>query len=257
MINRRALDTFVIFKAHNKTVKIILILLFFLGLYGNANAVEFSSGSAKVNLIELYTSEGCSSCPPADQWLSKLKNENGLWEKFIPMAFHVDYWDYLGWKDAFAEAKHAVRQQNYASHRHVSSVYTPAVMLNGRGWRGWRFFNDHNKKSEQKPGVLTASLTNEKLNVTFSSNKTSHSPLILNVALLGTNLKSHVIAGENEGEFFTHDFVVLKHIQQKSERVNQWQLEHSFQKTKATAIAIWINQKGDPTPIQATGGWLN
>jgi len=68
-----------------------------------ANPVlEFSSGTNHVSLVELYTSEGCSSCPPADRWFSELKRDDGLWREFVPLAFHVDYWDYIGWQDRFA-----------------------------------------------------------------------------------------------------------------------------------------------------------
>src|SRR5436309_15974793 len=62
----------------------------------------FESGPQKVRLIELFTSEGCSSCPPAEAWLSKLKSDPRLWKDFVPLAFHVDYWDHLGWRDPFA-----------------------------------------------------------------------------------------------------------------------------------------------------------
>jgi len=67
-------------------------------------AVTFTSPSQQTTLLELYTSEGCSSCPPADQWLSTLKNNPRLWKEIIPVAFHVDYWNDLGWKDEFSRA---------------------------------------------------------------------------------------------------------------------------------------------------------
>ena len=240
-----------------------LILFCFLFIVENAEAIEFLSGVEKVNLIELYTSEGCSSCPPADKWLSKLKNEKGLWKQFVPLAFHVDYWDYLGWKDKFADSKHAVRQDNYANRKFVSSVYTPAVLLNGRGWRGWRFFNDHNETHTEKPGILKASITNNTLNVIFSPTSKLPTPLILNITLLGTNLKSRVTSGENKGEYFSHDFVVLMHKQVEEERIKnnnsaKWNILNFLQpqQFEADAIAIWITRSDDPTPIQATGSWL-
>jgi hypothetical protein len=62
----------------------------------------FESAPNKVHLLELFTSEGCSSCPPAEEWLTKLKQNPGLWRDFVPVAFHVDYWDHLGWRDRFA-----------------------------------------------------------------------------------------------------------------------------------------------------------
>ena len=78
---------------------LIIIFLLFQGL----NAINFKSPENKVSLIELYTSEGCSSCPRADEWLNKLKEHKNLFKTFIPLAFHVTYWDFIGWKDSFGK----------------------------------------------------------------------------------------------------------------------------------------------------------
>src|SRR5258707_11357310 len=75
----------------------------------------FESGRTKTHLIELFTSEGCSSCPPAEAWVSKLKDEPRLWRDFVPLAFHVDYWDRLGWRDPFAAKQWTARQYDYSS----------------------------------------------------------------------------------------------------------------------------------------------
>jgi len=72
--------------------------------YTLAETLSFNSGESQNTLIELYTSEGCSSCPPADKFLSDYVKSKDLWTQYIPLAFHVDYWDYLGWKDVFASA---------------------------------------------------------------------------------------------------------------------------------------------------------
>jgi hypothetical protein len=67
-------------------------------------AKVIQSSANQVALIELYTFEGCSSCPPADAWLTSLKTDAGLWKRWVPVAFYVDYWDYLGWDDGFAKS---------------------------------------------------------------------------------------------------------------------------------------------------------
>src|SRR6266581_8918944 len=67
----------------------------------NAASFEFHSGETRTSFLELYTSEGCSSCPSAEAWLSRLKESSRLWKDLVPVAFHVDSWDYLGWKDPF------------------------------------------------------------------------------------------------------------------------------------------------------------
>lgn len=78
-------------------------------------------------VIELYTSQGCSSCPPADELLRKLAQRDDV----IALALHVDYWDYIGWKDVFARPEHAKRQRNYAKAAGRRSIYTPQMIVNG------------------------------------------------------------------------------------------------------------------------------
>src|SRR5260370_670544 len=93
--------------------------------------VTFQSATERTALLELYTSEGCSSCPPAEAWLSGLKKSPGLWKDFVPLAFHVDYWDYLGWRDPWAERGFSDRQRAYAENWHNENVYTPAFAPEG------------------------------------------------------------------------------------------------------------------------------
>ena len=93
-----------------------LILLLFFGDVLCADNVVFESGAKKVQLLELFTSEGCSSCPPAEASLGRLVNDPRLWHEFVPVAFHVDYWDRLGWKDPFASAEWTKRQRLYAAN---------------------------------------------------------------------------------------------------------------------------------------------
>ena len=100
-----------------------------------ADNVVFESGPKKVQLLELFTSEGCSSCPPAEASLGRLVDDPRLWRQFVPVAFHVDYWDHLGWKDPFASPEWTTRQRAYAANWNADSVYTPAFVLNGREWR--------------------------------------------------------------------------------------------------------------------------
>ncbi len=118
----------------------------------NRNAV-FTSPERQVRLIELYTSEGCSSCPPADRWLSGLLTESHLWSSVVPIAFHVSYWDYLGWRDPFASEEYAKRQRIYASYG-GTNVYTPGFFVNGREWRG--FFENRVLPSPPnlRPGIF-------------------------------------------------------------------------------------------------------
>src|SRR5262249_16851954 len=99
------------------------------------------SGAQTNVLVELYTSEGCSSCPPADKWLTSLAKPE-MKGRVVPVAFHINYWDYIGWKDAYADARYTARQEDFAKATGAHSVYTPQVVLGGRDWRGWRAERD-------------------------------------------------------------------------------------------------------------------
>lgn len=146
-----------------RTIKIanslITTLLLLLSNYSFAmEPVNYESTDTQVRLIELYTSEGCYSCPPADDWIRKLKTDKRLWKEFVPTAFHVDYWDYIGWKDPFASADNTRRQHHYASVLGMRTVYTPGFFLNGKEWRG--FFNKRfiPSASTTKTGKLKGTL---------------------------------------------------------------------------------------------------
>lgn len=96
-----------------------------------------TSGERMFPLVELYTSEGCSSCPPADRWLSRVR-ATGYGADVAALAFHVDYWDRLGWPDRFARAEWSARQQAIAHDARTSVVFTPQVLLQGRDFAAWR-----------------------------------------------------------------------------------------------------------------------
>ena len=224
-------------------------------------ATTFESTETQNSLLELFTSEGCSSCPPAEKWLSALKSNQDLWKKIVPVAFHVDYWDRLGWRDRFAKPEFTSRQQGYAAAWGGDSVYTPGFVFNGKEWRGW-FGRNAIPTTSTKVGVLRVSLSDDgKLSATFVSAAPQLRALQLNIALLGNDLESNVKRGENTGRKLHHDFVVL-HLD-KTDMLNdadRWTGSISFAPNatadKPTAIAAWVTSGGNITLIQATGGWL-
>jgi hypothetical protein len=179
----------------------------------------------------------------------------------VPIAFHVDYWDHLGWRDRFAKPEFTSRQQRYAATWGGDSVYTPSFVVNGKEWRGW-FAGNAMPITSTKVGVLRVSVGDDwKVSATFAPDTMQAQPLTLNVALLGNDLESDVKRGENTGRKLRHDFVVLQLA--KSEMTNQgnlWTgtvlLSGNRGTDKGTALAAWV-QSGETTPsIQATGGWL-
>ena len=97
-------------------------------------AIAAKSGTVTGTIVELYTSEGCDSCPPADKWFSTL---NAARDGVVPLAFHVDYWDYIGWKDRFAKSLFTQRQRDAVTRQGSRVSYTPQLMLDGRDLRTW------------------------------------------------------------------------------------------------------------------------
>src|SRR5216684_4742881 len=172
--------------------------------------VTFQSATEQTALLELYTSEGCSSCPPAEAWLSGLKKSPGLWKDFVPLAFHVDYWDYLGWRDPWASTSFSDRQRNYAKQWRSESIYTPGFVLNGKEWRDWSGRKDGPKSGGAKAGVLKVSSSGtNRWQVSFAPANSDGASYEVHAALLAGGSSSGVKAGENRGRLLSHDFVVL------------------------------------------------
>ncbi len=164
-----------------------------------------------VALIELYTSEGCDSCPPADKWLSTLTAS----EAIVPVAWHVDYWDRLGWKDRFARADAAVRQAQKVRLEGGRTSYTPQVMIQGRS----QFFGERGAvqsrllqlRAAPAPAQLSvshAAAAGSTVRVDWQLQGTGFDGGVVMLALLEDDLVSQVSAGENRGVTLKHDHVV-------------------------------------------------
>lgn len=168
--------------------------------------------------VELYTSEGCSSCPPAEHWLSSLKAAARPSSDVVPLALHVDYWDYIGWKDPYAKPAFSARQRAIAALQHAPFVYTPQVLLQGRDFRSWgsTAFKRAVARINALPARADISLAIERpgegaLRVEASAwvpDPQRRAAAALYLAVYQNRLHSRVEAGENEGRTLAHDFVV-------------------------------------------------
>lgn len=226
---------------------------------GQAQTV-LKSGPERVALLELYTSQGCSSCPPADRWLSGLKDQPGLWTRVVPVAFHVDYWDYIGWRDPFARAEYGQRQGRYARDGGVRTVYTPGVMLNGADWRDWRH-TAFPQPSRTLAGTLTLERGGSGLSVRFTPGGTLQDDLRVSVALLGFDLESKVTRGENRGRNLKGDFIALELQDGPLERAAGGYTARlpafpAHPEAPRLAMAAWVTKASNQSPLQAVGGWL-
>jgi hypothetical protein len=237
----------------------LILLLFFADVLCADNLVFESGPKKKVQLLELFTSEGCSSCPPAEASLGRLINDPRLWREFVPVAFHVDYWDRLGWKDPFASAEWTKRQRLYAANWNAESVYTPAFVLNGREWQNASVpvINDGGT-----PGVLKATVRSDHtVVINFEPGNGSARDFDVYLARLGFGISTNVRAGENIGRRLLHDFVVLSLDHQKlASSPQEFHLPSPApeiaNRPNRTALAAWVTRAGDIAPLQATGGWL-
>ena len=177
------------------------------------------SGEYTTALVELYTSEGCSSCPPADRWLSSL-GERYRAGQVVPLALHVDYWDYIGWKDPYAKREFSQRQRRLSMQQRLALVYTPQVLLQGADFRQWGApqFDGALERINAQPARASLELEIRRAVGNFldlrvradAPDAAERASAALYVAAYENRLESRVTAGENRGEVLRHDHVVLE-----------------------------------------------
>lgn len=241
------------------------IALICLGAIGPALADEtrLHSGPERTLMIELYTSEGCSSCPPAEKYLNSFVAHPRLWTTYVPLAFHVDYWDYLGWKDRFARPDNAQRQRLYAQRASARTVYTPDFVVNGEHWRPGLFRRDPDPQvsgrgdgADGNAGELSVTVRDGRFMANYTPANIGKPPLVFHIAVLGMGLTSDIQTGENRGRESRHEFVVLSH-QRVSGTGLAWNgtlPDIADFAAPAYSLAAWVSRSDDPTPLQAAGG---
>ena len=174
---------------------------------GAAHAGDCSAQSPanRTPVIELYTSEGCSSCPPADRWLSGLKDAAAQ-GRVVAQAFHVGYWDYIGWVDRFANPAHTARQRELAARGGSSSVYTPQLVRDGQDWR------DYARALSAPPQPATVNIRLARMGDAVEAAVTAGGAWSAYWTVTEHGHASKVSAGENTGETLKHDFVVRQYV---------------------------------------------
>ena len=172
-------------------------------LAGAAHAGDCSAQSpaTRTPVVELYTSEGCSSCPPADRWLSGLK-EAAAKGQVVAQAFHVSYWDYIGWVDRFASPAYTARQRELASR--YGNVYTPQLVRDGQDSRSYSL------AAPSLPAGANIKLV--RMADAVEAEVVSSGAWSAYWTVTEHGHASKVTAGENAGESLQHDFVVRQYV---------------------------------------------
>lgn len=213
------------------------------------------SGAATTPLLELYTSEGCSSCPPADKWLSSLKPDA---TKFVPLAFHVDYWDYIGWKDPFAKAEYSDRQRKTAAFAGAGFVYTPQFVLSGRDFKSTNksrlsqaIAASHKLASRANLGLHFVTQNNGEMILKASAQAVNPADIKntdIFIAIYENQLASQVNVGENNGRKLTHDYVVRDlfgayQLSQNNAFIKEFTLKPDWKERNAGAVIFVQNSQ--------------
>jgi hypothetical protein len=219
-------------------------------------ACTVTSPAHTVALVELYTSQGCSSCPPADRWLSALPSSVPP-DRAIPLALHVGYWDYIGWKDPFARREFNARHSELAAANRNRSVYTPGVFLQGRetpDWRDTRAFKAAvqaiNATAPRATLSLAARIDEGAVEVTVDAKGALHQPRIA-LALAQSGFATAVTAGENRGAKLANDYVARAWQSTSGANASaRFALPADVPAAQLDLIA-WVQDGAAPAPLQA------
>ena len=188
---------------------LVIVLCLGLGLIAFAEDKKSSAGRVPV-VVELFTSEGCSSCPPADALLAALSRQPMDSVQIIALGEHVDYWNELGWKDRFSAHEYSVRQDEYARRFGLDSVYTPQMVIDGRSQFVGNDAGEARKAIEaatHAPKMAQVSLRRQGDRLEIKVENAASSPAIL-LVITEDNLSTDVRAGENHGRQLNHQAVV-------------------------------------------------
>lgn len=219
-----------------------------------ATLMAFTSVSAAADspvVVELYTSQGCSSCPPADAHLTQLADRDDV----IALALHVDYWDYIGWKDEFADAKFTRRQKAYANAAGHSSIYTPQIIINGvehvvgnRRKDVALIIRQHAKKTA--PVQMTLARENGELSIAARAETALSGPVMIQVVRYDPRKSVYIRSGENAGKE-----IVYSNIVTEWQNLGEWDPRNPLNlsvKIKGDQPVVVILQRPGPGQIIGT-----
>ncbi len=230
------------------------------------SSCQARSGPKTAALVELYTSEGCSSCPPADKQLSTLRQTLDPQAEVVPLSLHVDYWDYIGWKDPYAQPAFGQRHRALVTANQHKTVYTPHFFVSGGEVREWRgTLRDEVRRINAQPAAaeirLKTRLTPQgTLAISADASRTSPGDAAqLYVALAEDGLVSRVARGENGGTTLSHNAVVrqwLGPIRLSDSSTGSASLQRELTldpgwNRKRLSLVAFVQQEGSARVLQA------
>ena len=164
------------------------------------------SSADRPHLVELYTSEGCSSCPPAERWLSSLRDSSG----YVALEFHVDYWDSDSWRDPYSDARYTERQKAIVARGRRNLVYTPQVVVDGQLWKNWPKAPPPTTVDTAGPSIRLQLIRGTPLRATLDTDSAiaHNNSWRMHVAVTENSLSNAISGGENRGATLAHDHVV-------------------------------------------------
>lgn len=216
-----------------------------LGLGAGNSSAQPDAGTGPV-VVELYTSQGCSSCPPADAFLAQLAQR----EDVLPLALHVDYWDYIGWKDSFGDPAHTKRQKAYAKAGGRRSIYTPQMIVQGAehvlGAQP-RNVRDLIRRHAQEPGLISLMVKRTddgRLDVSVHTISGSPEvPAVVQLVRYEPRQKVKITKGENAGRTVAYTNIVKDWIV-----LGEWDMRQPFEVRAPIEgelpVAVIVQRKG-------------
>ena len=212
-------------------------------------AIQQGDAALGFAVVELFTSEGCWSCPPADDLIAKIQEGNSNSELYI-MAFHVDYWDHQGWKDRFSKRQFTDRQKNYADWLKLHTIYTPQLIVNGKSQlvgsdegSVLRAIRTALAETTAKPLSLATHIRDKTIHISYSGAEENKDSEVL-LAIVQKHASSDVRAGENAGKQLAHVQIVreLRQLDLKADDEVTFRLPKDFQHGDWEVIGFVQNQ---------------
>ena len=202
-------------------------------------------------VVELYTSQGCSSCPPADAMLHDLAKRTDV----IPLALHVDYWDYIGWTDSFADPDHTRRQQNYARVAGASTIYTPQMIIGGQdhviGTKPMEVADAIQAHRSASTGVsVRVQRSGNRLQITGQTSRSLPQGTIVQVVRFAPEQTVDIRRAENAGRQLTYSNIVTD-WRTVGEWTGRGELELSANVSGAAPLVVIVQEAG-PGAVLAT-----